>query len=77
MVDISVDEVAIFLISRSWELRRKDFSKLSIYMTEGLSTLEGRGGHATPYVPVEMAKCWWLQKIEPNAWVGAKGSCLL
>ena len=27
------------------------------------------------YMPVETAKCWWLLKIEPNAWVGGKGSC--
>ena len=26
-------------------------------------------------MPVGMAKCWWLLKIEPNAWVGGKGSC--
>ena len=26
--------------------------------------------------PVEMAKCWWVLKIEPNAWAaGGKGSC--
>ena len=24
--------------------------------------------------PVEAAKCWWLLKIEPNAWAGGKGS---
>ena len=40
--------------------------------TKGLSV--GRG-HATPHVPVETAKCWWLLKIEPNAWAGGKGSC--
>ena len=22
-----------------------------------------------------LAKCWWLLKIEPNAWAGGKGSC--
>ena len=32
-------------------------------------------GHGTPHMPVETAKCWWLLKIEPNAWVGGKGSC--
>ena len=26
-------------------------------------------------MPVETAKCWWLLKIEPNVWVGSKGSC--
>ena len=26
-------------------------------------------------MPVETAKCWWLLKIEPNAWAGSKGSC--
>ena len=25
---------------------------------------------------VETAKCWWLLKIEPNAWAGGKGSCV-
>ena len=42
---------------------------------KGLSTREAGRGHATPHIPVETAKCWWLQKIEPNAWVGGKGSC--
>ena len=32
-------------------------------------------GHATPHMPVETAKCWWLLKIEPNVWAGGKGSC--
>ena len=32
-------------------------------------------GHVTPDMPVETAKCWWLLKIEPNAWAGGKGSC--
>ena len=26
-------------------------------------------------MPVETAKCWWLLKLEPNAWAGGKGSC--
>ena len=26
-------------------------------------------------MPVETAKCWWLLKIEPNAWASGKGSC--
>ena len=26
-------------------------------------------------MPVETAKCWWLLRIEPNAWAGSKGSC--
>ena len=26
-------------------------------------------------LPVETAKCWWLLKIDPNAWAGGKGSC--
>ena len=34
-----------------------------------------RRGHATPHMPVETAKCWWLLKIKPNAWAGGKGSC--
>ena len=34
-----------------------------------------RRGHATPHMPVETAKCWWLLKIEPNAWADGKGSC--
>ena len=42
--------------------------------TKGLSTREAGRGHATPHMPVETAKCWWLLKIEPNAWVGGKGS---
>ena len=43
--------------------------------TKGLSTREAGRGHATPHMPVETAKCWWLLKIEPNAWAGGKGSC--
>ena len=46
---------------------------LSIH--KGLSTREAGRGHATPHMPVETAKCWWLLKIEPNAWAGGKGSC--
>ena len=42
---------------------------------KGLSTREAGRGHATPHMPVETAKCWWLLKIEPNAWAGGKGSC--
>ena len=44
-------------------------------ITKGLSTHEAGRGHATPHMPVERGKCWWLLKIEPNAWVGGKGSC--
>ena len=43
--------------------------------TKGLSTREAGRGHATPHMPVETAKCWWLLKIDPNAWAGGKGSC--
>ena len=39
---------------------------------KGLSTRKAGRGHATPHMPVETAKCWWL---EPNAWAGGKGSC--
>ena len=46
--------------------------RMYIIITKGLSM--GRG-HATPHMPVETAKCWWLLKIEPNAWAGGKGSC--
>ena len=27
-------------------------------------------------LPVEKAKCWWLLKIEPNAWVGGSAVCV-
>ena len=43
--------------------------------TKGLSTREAGRGHATPHMPVETVKCWWLLKIEPNVWAGSKGSC--
>ena len=43
--------------------------------TKDLSTCEAGRGHASPHVPAETAKCWWLLKIEPNAWAGGKGSC--
>ena len=45
--------------------------------TKGLSTCEAGRGHATPNMPVETAKCWWLLKIEPNVWAGGKGSCVV
>ena len=35
-------------------------------ITKGLSTREAGRGHATPHMPVETAKCWWLLKIEPS-----------
>ena len=35
---------------------------------KGLSTREAGRGHAAPHMPVETAKCWWLLKIESNAW---------
>ena len=35
----------------------------------------GEGMQLRIYMPVETAKCWWLLKIEPNAWAGGKGSC--
>ena len=50
-----------------------NFYSLDIVM--GLSTRAAGRGHATPHMPVETAKCWWLLKIEPNAWAGGKGSC--
>ena len=34
--------------------------------SKGLSTREAGRGHATPHMPVETAKCWWLLKIEPS-----------
>ena len=46
-----------------------------VYNIKGLSTREAGRGHATPHMPVETAKCWWLLKIEPNAWAGGNGSC--
>ena len=50
------------------------YSQLAAYV-KGLSTREAGRGHATPHMPVETAKCWWLLKIEPNALAGGKGSC--
>ena len=35
----------------------------------------GEGMQLTPHMPVETAKCWWLLKIESNAWAGGNGSC--
>ena len=39
--------------------------------TKDLTTPKGRRGHATPHMPVERAKCWWLLKIEPNVWASS------
>ena len=33
---------------------------------KGLSTREAGRGHATPHMPIETAKCWWVLKIEPS-----------
>ena len=33
---------------------------------KGLLTREVGRGHATPHMPVETAKCWWLLIIEPS-----------
>ena len=52
-----------------------NYNQLLLVTTKGLSTREAGRGHATPHMPVETAKCWWLLKIEPNAWAGGKGSC--
>ena len=49
---------------------------LTIGIAKGLSTHEAGRGNATLHMPVETAKCWWLLKIEPNAWAGGKGSCV-
>ena len=46
-----------------------------LHNNKGLSTREAGRGHATPHMPVETAKCWWLLKKNPNAWAGGKGSC--
>ena len=51
------------------------FHPITVDSIKGLSTREAGRGHATPHMPVETAKCWWLLKIEPNAWAGGKGSC--
>ena len=51
------------------------FPIILMHPTKGLSTREAGRGHATLHMPVETAKCWWLLKIEPNAWTGGKGSC--
>ena len=42
---------------------------------KGLTREAGRG-HATPHMPVETAKCWWLLKIEPNVAKAAVQSAL-
>ena len=52
-----------------------DYMYSTIDLSKGLSTREAGRGHATPHMPVETAKCWWLLKIESNAWAGGKGSC--
>ena len=45
-------------------------------VTKGLSTVKRGEGMQLRIIPVETtAKCWWLLKIEPNAWAGGKGSC--
>ena len=55
--------------------KRKSLNERHQGAVKGLSTREAGRGHATPHMPVETAKCWWLLKIEPNAWAGGKGSC--
>ena len=46
--------------SRQWSTV---FDGLILSTGKGLSTREAGRGHATPHMPVEMAKCWWLLKI--------------
>ena len=60
----------IYIYSHSFRPNFAIFSAI-----KGLSTHEEERGHATPHMPVETAKCWWLLKIEPNTWAGGKGSC--
>ena len=40
-------------------------SYLELATIKCLSTHEAGRGRATPHMPVESAKCWWLLKIEP------------
>ena len=53
--------------------------EITLCTTKGLLTHEVGRGHATPHtcMLVETTKCWWLLKIEPNAWAGGKGSCVV
>ena len=46
-----------------------------MYALHSQGLIDPGRGHATPHMPVETAKCWWLLKIEPNVWAGGKGSC--
>ena len=73
-VTIGAPERLSRMFSRRWFFfflkKRSD-----LYINKGLSTREAGRGHATPHMPAETAKCWWLLKIEPNAWAGGKGSC--
>ena len=50
----------------------RDLFKKNLTTIKSLSTRKAGRGHATPH---KTAKCWWLLKIEPNAWEGGKGSC--
>ena len=72
-------------VSRSLVFMKKSRKKVCMFWaaqyliqrfgnTKGLSTREAGRGHTTPHMLVETEKCWWLLKIEPNAWAGGKGS---
>ena len=43
---------------------------LIILVINNVKGVSAGRGHATPHMPVQRAKCWWLLKIEPNAWAG-------
>ena len=61
--------LAVFLLtcftSQGFNLGSRGIGKWSLSFIKGLSTREAGRGHATPHIPVETAKCWWLLKIEP------------
>ena len=51
--------------------------KISIEYKQGLIDPRRGGMQLHIAMPVETAKCWWLLKIEPNAWAGGKlGICV-
>ena len=76
ILKLAIACISTHFLSKLKVIRKPHCSNASeISGGKGLSTREAGRGHATPHMPVETAKCWWLLKIEPNAWAGGKGSC--
>ena len=64
---VSSQETRLKLIERGHTLATPPpANHLEAGWKQGLIDPPSGRGHATPHMPVERAKCWWLLKIEPS-----------